>query len=135
MLDEINQMVKLNISTDAYADGLGKVAGCIALLKGVGDGVQSVSQSVDALVKEQGMHSAYLKPVNVNVDDGVIEFHKLWNGLRAAVKDERALGQRPAEFSAVFDRAAQGQLSEASIQQMFDSLSRSLTEATRGWKG
>ena len=135
LLDEINQMVKLNISTDAYADGLGKVAGCIALLKGVGDGVQSVGQSVDALIKEQGMHSAYLKPVSVNVDDGVIQFHKLWNGLRAAVKDERALGQRPAEFSAVFDRAAQGQLSEASIKQMFDSLSRSLTEATRGWKG
>ncbi len=135
LLDEINQMVKLNISTDTYAEGLGKVAGFIALLKGIGDGLGSLGQSVDALIKEQSMHSAYLKPVGVNVDDSVIQFHKAWDALRAAVKDEQALGRHPAEFGGLFDQTVKSQLSEASIKRMFDLLSRSLAEATRGWKG
>ena len=69
LVDEINQMVQLNLQQNAYEEGLGKVAGLIALLGGVSQGLQSIGQSVDALIKEQGMHSAYLKPVSVSVDD------------------------------------------------------------------
>jgi hypothetical protein len=135
LVDEINQMVKLNISTDTYEEGLGKVAGLIALLKGVSQGLQSIGQSVDALIKEQNMHSAYLKPVGVSVDDGVLKFHQQWDGLRAKLKDEQALVQHPADFIALFDAEVKGPLSEAQIAAMFDSLSRSLQAATRGWKG
>jgi len=135
MVDEINQMVHYNLQQNAYEEGLGKVAGLIALLGSVGQGLQSIGQSVDALIKEQGMHSAYLKPVSVSVDDEVIQFHKMWDGLRAKVKDEKSLGQHPTEFSALFDQEVKGPLAEANIKRMFDSLSGALTAATRGWKG
>jgi hypothetical protein len=107
----------------------------IALLGSVSQGLQSIGQSVDALIKEQAMHSAYLKPVSVSVDDNVIQFHKLWEGLRAKVKDEKNLGQHPTEFSALFDEEVKGPLSEVSIKRMFDSLSGALTSGTQGWKG
>jgi hypothetical protein len=135
LVDEINQMVHYNLQQNAYEEGLGKVAGLIALLGGVSQGLQSIGQSVDALIKEQGMHSAYLKPVSVTVDDNVIQFHTQWDELRSKLKDERALAQHPAEFSALFDVQVKGRLSETNIKSMFDSLSRSLTAATKGWKG
>jgi uncharacterized protein YukE len=135
LVDEINQMVHYNLQQNAYEEGLGKVAGLIALLGGVKQGLHSIGQSVDALIKEQGMHSAYLKPVSVSVDDEVIQFHKMWDGLRAKVKDEKSLGQHPTEFSALFDEEVKGPLAEANIKRMFDSLSGALTAATRGWKG
>jgi hypothetical protein len=135
LVDEINQMVHLNIETDNYEEGLGKVAGLIALLGGVSQGLQSIGQSVGALIKEQEMHSAYLKSVDVNVTDDVIQFHKQWDDLRGKVKDEKALGQHPTQFSTLFDEEVKGPLSEASIKRMFDSLSGSLTAATKSWKG
>ena len=135
LVDDINHMVHLNIETDNYGEGLGKVAGLIALLGGISQGLQSVSQSVQALIQEQQMHSQYLKSVDVSVGDDVIQFHKQWDELRSKVKDEKALGQHPTQFSALFDAETQGPLSEAGIKRMFDSLSQSLTSATRGWKG
>ena len=135
LIDEINQMVHFNLQQNAYEEGLGKVAGLIALMGGIGQGLQSIDQSVDALIKEQGMHSAYLKPVSVNVDDGVIQFHQKWDGLRDKLKDEQALVQHPADFSALFDAEVKGPLAEANIKRMFDSLSSALTAATKGWKG
>jgi hypothetical protein len=67
------------------------VAGLIALLGGVSQGLQSIGQSVDALIKEQGMHSAYLKPVSVTVDDNVIQFHKQWDELRGKLERVKAI--------------------------------------------
>jgi hypothetical protein len=135
LIDEINQMVRFNLQQNAYEQGLGKVAGLIALLSSMSQGLQSIGQSVDALIKEQGMHSAYLKPVSVTVDDGVIQFHKQWDDLRGKLKDEQSLAKHPGEFSALFDAEVKGPLAEANIKRMFDSLSGALTAATQGWKG
>ena len=131
----IDQMAQLNIETDAYAGGLGEVAGLIALLKGIGQGVQNVKESVDALISEQKMHSEYLSPVSVDVSGEVIQFHQQWDDLGNKVKDEKALGQDPAEFSALFKEEVKGSLAEESIKRMFDSLSGALQAATAAWKG
>ena len=135
LTDEINKMVQLNIQTDAYQQGLGEVAGLIALLKGVGQGMQNVKESVAALINEQKMHADYLAPISVDVGDKVVQFHQQWDDLGAKVKDEKALGQDPAEFSALFTGEVQGPLAEDNIKRMFDSLSASLQAATKGWKG
>ena len=135
LVDEINKMVHLNVETDSYEEGLGKAAGLIALLGGVSQGMQNISQSVDALSKEQERHGQYLKPVSVSVGDDVIQFHKQWDDLRDKVKDEKTLGHNPTQFSALFDAEVKGPLSEANLKRMFDSLSDSLQSATRGWKG
>lgn len=135
LVDEINKMVQLNVETDSYEEGLGKAAGLIALLGGVSQGMQNISQSVDALSKEQERHGQYLKPVSVSVGDDVIQFHEQWDDLRDKVKDEKTLGHNPTQFSALFDAEVKGPLSEANLKRMFDSLSDSLQSATRGWKG
>jgi hypothetical protein len=135
LMDEINQMVHFNIQQDTFEEGLGKVAGLIALMGGISQGLQSIGQSVDALLKEQGMHSEFLKPISVNVQDDVVQFHQQWDALGAKLKDEKAMAQHPADFSALFDAEVKGPLSEANIKHMFDSLSGALTDATRGWKG
>lgn len=135
LVDEINKMVQLNVETDSYEESLGKAAGLIALLGGVSQGMQNISQSVDALSKEQERHGQYLKPVSVSVGDDVIQFHKQWDDLRDKVKDEKTLGHNPTQFSALFDAEVKGPLSEANLKRMFDSLSDSLQSATRGWKG
>jgi division protein CdvB (Snf7/Vps24/ESCRT-III family) len=135
LVDEINKMVQLNVETDSYEESLGKAAGLIALLGGVSQGMQNISQSVDALSKEQERHGQYLKPVSVSVGDDVIQFHEQWDDLRDKVKDEKTLGHNPTQFSALFDAEVKGPLSEANLKRMFDSLSDSLQSATRGWKG
>jgi hypothetical protein len=135
LLDEINQMAHFNTQQDAYEKGLGQVAGLIALLGGVTEGLKSLGQSVDAILNEQKMHSAYLKPVSVNVADQVVAFHQQWDDLRGRVKNEQALVQHPADLSALFEQEVQGPLSKGNIEQMFGALGQSLKQATQGWKG
>ena len=135
LVDAIDQMVELNIQTDTYEEGLGKVAGLIALLTGTSQGLQSMGQSVQALIKEQKMHSAHLRPISVNVTDDVIEFHRPWDDLRDKLEDEKSLTEHPAEFSALFDEEMAGSLAEENITRMFDSLSDALQTATRDWRG
>jgi hypothetical protein len=115
--------------------GLGKVAGLIALLGGVAQGLQGFRSSVQSIEKEQSTHSAYLKAISVQVNERVLTFHEGWKGLRDKVRDEQALGQDPNQFGAIFDQEAAGWLSQKNITDMFDMLSAGLKSATAGWKG
>ena len=135
LLDAIDQMVELNIQTDTYEEGLGKVAGLIALLTGISQGLQSMGQSVQSLISEQAMHSAHLSPISVDVADEVTEFHGRWDALSDKLEDETLLAENPSEFSALFDAEMAGSLAEENIARMFDSLSDALQTATRSWKG
>ncbi len=135
LIEEINAMAQHNIQTDDYQAGLGKVAGLIALLGGVAQGLQGFRSSVQSIEKEQSTHSAYLKAISVQVNERVLTFHEGWKGLRDKVRDEQALGQDPNQFGAIFDQEAAGWLSQKNITDMFDMLSAGLKSATAGWKG
>lgn len=135
LIEEVNRMVALNVETDSYEEGLGKVAGLIALLTGTSQGLQSMGESVQALINEQAMHSAYLSPISVQLEDDVVEFHKGWDDLRRKLEDEKRLSEHPAEFSAIFDEELEGPLSEENITHMFTSLGDALQGATEGWAG
>ena len=135
LLDAIDRMVILNVETDAYEEGLAQVAGLIARLTGIGQGLASMEHSVKALINEQAMHSAYLHAVSVTVDDAVLAFNGQWGALRDRVRDEKALVANPAEFSALFEAEVQGPLAEQQIAGMFDALGGALQAATSGWKG
>ncbi|HAM44086.1 MAG TPA: hypothetical protein DCM67_03545 [Propionibacteriaceae bacterium] len=135
LIDAIDRMVTLNVETDAYEEGLAQVAGLIARLNGIGQGLASMAHSVKALSNEQAMHSAYLRAISVTVDDGVLAFNGQWGVLRDKVRDEKALVANPAEFSALFEAEVHGPLAEQQISGMFDALGSALQAATRGWKG
>lgn len=132
---EIEAMTGLNIQTDDYQESLGKAAGLIALLSGVRKGLVNMRQSVNALIREQGMHKAYLPKLKVSVPSGVMSFHEQWDGLRQQVLDEARLCAHPREFIAIFEAIISGELKPEAIESMFQSLGQALTGATAAWKG
>jgi DNA repair exonuclease SbcCD ATPase subunit len=132
---EIEAMTRLNIQTDDYQESLGKAAGLIALLSGVRKGMVNMRQSVNALIKEQRMHSAHLPKLKVNVPSGVMGFHEQWDGLRQQVRDEARLCANPQEFIALFEAVMSGKLNQEAVEDMFQTLGQALTGATAAWKG
>ncbi len=132
---EIEAMTRLNIQTDDYQESLGKAAGLMALLSGVRKGMINVRESVNALIKEQRMHSAHLPKLKVDVPSGVMSFHEQWDGLRQQVRDEARLSAHPREFIALFEAVMSGELSQEAIESMFQRLGEALTRATAPWGG
>jgi hypothetical protein len=136
-IDEIqpalDAMVEYNIQTDDYQAGLGSVGSLLALLDGLAEGLKRFRESVQGLLDEQKMHSAYLSDLKVVVDDQVLAFHQNWDGLKAQVHDDAHLSANPNEFVAAVQSNIAAQLNEERIQGMFNSLGHSLTQATKEW--
>lgn len=132
---EVNHMVEMNIQTDTYEEALGRVAGLIALLRGVTKGMESFQESIRGLIGEQKMHSAYLPKLKINISDSVMAFHNQWDALRQKVIDDKRICEQPQEFLDHIMPTFETELSEKAIDKMFNSMGQSLTTATRVWKG
>jgi len=133
--DEIQAMIRLNIQTDNYEKGLGTVAGMIALLRGIENGLSSFQTSVEAIIREQKMHSQYLKKISITLPAVVETFHSHWEPLRKKVEDDARLSKFPLEFVSLVQPALERDLSQESIGRMFDALGAELQRATAGWRG
>lgn len=132
---ELDEMVKLNINTDDYQEGLGKAAGLIALLNAVIEGLNSLQNSIGALVREQRMHSEYLPKLKVHIPVEAEAFHRQWDGLREMVLDEKTICEHPMDFVKAMEPIMEGQLSNPAISRMFDSLGGALSRAAdEQWK-
>ncbi|MCL7455553.1 MAG: hypothetical protein M8467_21165, partial [Anaerolineae bacterium] len=127
------EMVELNIQTDAYHDALATVAGVIALLRGIQSSLEAVGKSVDGLLREQQMHSAYLRPLDFQIPERVEAFHSQWSALRRQFLDEVTIAAHPAQFAAQVEPLLQGPLSEASVQAMFEDLGAMVEQAAAQW--
>lgn len=133
--DEIDEMIRLNIQTDNYQEGLGAVAGVIALLRGIVTGYRSFRASVDAIVNEQKLHSAHLQKLSFPVPAVVEQFNAQWGPLRKSLRDEKRLSRYPLEFVAAIEPSLKNGLSTTSIQKMFTALESELKRATASWRG
>jgi len=132
---ELDEMVKLNINTDNYHEGLGKAAGLIALLSAVVEGLSSLQNSVGALVREQRMHSAYLPKLKVEIPHEATRFHQQWDSLQAMVLDEKTICEHPMDFVKAMEPVMEKQLGNPAINRMFESLGEALTQAAQSqWK-
>lgn len=129
----LQEMVKLNLETDAYHEGLASVGGLIGLLGGINSGLEAIRKSIEGLVKEQQMHSAYLKPLNFSLPPPVQAFHQVWPTLAEQFADEEAVGTHPASFSATVKPLLEGPLSQAKIEAMFDDLGAMIERSTAAW--
>ncbi|MFN2292222.1 MAG: hypothetical protein ACK2UC_13600 [Anaerolineae bacterium] len=129
----LDQMVELNIRTDDYHEGLATVAGLIGLLRGMQSGLEAVGKSVEGLLHEQQMHSAYLKPLDFRLPETVETFHRQWPALRREFVDEEAVSTQPAEFAARVEPLLDGPLSEETIKAMFDALGSMIERAAAKW--
>ena len=133
--DEIGEMIRLNIQTDNYQGGIGMVSGVIALLRGVTTGFRSFRASVEAIINEQKMHSAYLPKISFPVPAVVEQFNAQWEPLRRSLRDEKRLSRFPLEFVAAVEPALKDGLSAPSIQKVFTALESELKRATASWRG
>lgn len=128
---ELDKMVELNVTTDNYHDGLGKAAGLIALLDGLVEGLNSLQNSVGALVREQRMHSAHLPKLKVEIPRPAMTFHEQWDGLRTMVLDEKSICEHPMDFVKNMEPIMETQLGNPAINRMFNSLGEALTQAAK----
>jgi hypothetical protein len=130
----LQEMIQLNIQTDDYHGGLASVGGIIGLARGIDSGLQAIAQSVEALLKEQQMHSAYLKPLDFDLPDRVKSFHEQWPVLARQFVDEKAIGGNPADFSAAVEPLLAQHLSQTSIEAMFGEMGAMIERATARWR-
>jgi transketolase len=129
----LQQMIQLNVQTNDYHEGLASVGGVIGLARGVSSGLQAIGQSVEGLMREQEMHSAYLKPLDFSLPERVKTFHEQWPALARQFADEKVVGAHPADFSAAVKPLLEGPLSQASIEAMFNDLGAMIKKATAKW--
>jgi chromosome segregation ATPase len=129
----LQHMVQLNVSTDAYHEGLAVVGGLIGLLRGLRSGNDAIRRSVEGLHNEQQMHSAYLEPLDFQLPSSFETFHKQWPALARQFADEKTIGANPANFASAVEPLLQGPLSQSSIEAMFDSLGTMIQRATAQW--
>jgi predicted nucleic acid-binding Zn-ribbon protein len=132
---ELDAMVELNIQTDKYQEGLGSVSSLLSLLDGIIEGLKRFDTSVQGIIGEQRMHSAYLSKLHITIPDDVVAFHQQWDGLVQKVQDDGRLCAQPTEFLDVVRPVIEKDLSATNIQTMFSSLGQALEHATRDWRG
>jgi hypothetical protein len=131
---DLDAMIEVNIQSDDYQEGLGSVAGLLALLDGISEGLDRFNGSVEGLIREQQMHSAYLPKLQVTVPGNVVAFHQQWGDLAQKVHDDGRLCANPTEFLEVARPMSEGSLSDASVRVMFEDLGQALTSATSRWR-
>jgi DNA repair exonuclease SbcCD ATPase subunit len=129
----LQEMVELNIQTDAYHEGLASVGGLIGLLRGISNGMDAIRKSLDGLKREQQMHHAYLRALEFQLPARVEDFHKQWLLLDEQFTDEKAIGEHPEDFAATVQPLLEGSLSQANIEAMFNSLGTMISQAAESW--
>jgi hypothetical protein len=129
----LQDMVALNVQTDAYHEGLSSVGGLIGLLGGIRSGLDAIVQAVDGLEREQEMHRDYLKPLDFRLAPNAETFHRQWDALNAQFSDEGVVGAHPASFAAAVHPLLEGPLSQASIEAMFGDLGQMIERAAAAW--
>lgn len=133
--DQLREMLVLNHQTDNLHKGLGEVAGLIAWLNSLLEGMSSIRKSVDTLIEQQRMHRAHLNPLNIELPDEAANFHQMWEPLHERVKNDARLSKVPLEFVDTIKPFMEQTLTDQQISGMFDSLGNALKEATKGWRG
>jgi hypothetical protein len=131
---QMDEMVQLNIQTDDYQAAFGPLSGVISLLEGIIEGLRRFNESIQGLIDQQKMHSAYLPMLDVNIPDKVINFNSGWDALRKSVQDEASISSEPVDFLAKVQPLMADDLNEARIQSMFESLGEALNHATESWR-
>ncbi len=130
----LKQMIQLNIATDDFQAALGSVAGILGIAKGVDEGLNRMSASVQSLIDEQTKNSAYLPALKIALPDTAVAFGAAWDDLTAQSRDEKKLADHPADFTAALKPFLDNNLSSDRIAGFFNALGDALTAATQSWR-
>jgi chromosome segregation ATPase len=127
----LDELVARNKVRRSYEEGLRSVAEALGLTKGVAEGLARFDKSVDGVVEEQVRYT--LAEVSVQLPQWVINVAETWKPLRERVKDEKYLGTHPLEFSQVIKSFISDRITDAIIQQFFETMGTALSAATAAW--
>lgn len=127
----LDELVERNKVRRSYEEGLRSVAEALGLTKGVAEGLARFGKSVDGVVEEQVRFS--LADVSVQLPQWVINVAETWKPLRERVKDEKYLGTHPLEFSQIIKSFISDRITDAIIQQFFETMGKALSAATGAW--
>lgn len=129
--ERLAEVVARNKTRHAYEQGLASVAETLGLTKGVGEGLARFQKSVGTVLEEQRRYS--LKQVDVVLPEQVVAVNEIWSQLGAKVRDEKAMGRNPLEFSRIVKGYIDQYLSDAQVQALFETMGEALNRATKAW--
>jgi chromosome segregation ATPase len=128
---DLRELIQRNKVRTDYETGLAAVAEALGLTKGVGEGLRRFGESVATVVQEQRRYG--LSDVPVVLPRSVIALNETWRALASKVKDEKEMGTKPLDFSRVIKAYLSDRLTDASIQELFETMGNALSEATASW--
>ncbi len=131
---DLDEMIRLNVQTDDYHNGLAAVGGLVGLLRGVDSGLQAIRKSVHSLYREQKMHHAYLSPLHFTLPGSIQRLGEQWPALAEQFADEKSIGQHPTEFVTHIKPILEDLLAQERIEGMFAELSQMIRRATSRWQ-
>ncbi|MGC9359521.1 MAG: hypothetical protein ACP5G7_03980 [Anaerolineae bacterium] len=129
--DALRELIQRNQVRTDYETGLASVAEALGLTKGIGEGLRRFGQSVATVVQEQRRFG--LCDVPVVLPRSVIALNETWRALATKVRDEKQMGTNPLDFSRIIKAYLSDRLTDASIQELFETMGNALSEATASW--
>ncbi|MHB9031607.1 MAG: hypothetical protein ACYC6L_01030 [Anaerolineae bacterium] len=128
----LDKLVERNKIRTSYEQGLRSVAEALGLTKGVADGTERFTKSVEGVLEEQTRYT--LKEVSVQLPQWIINVAETWKPLRERIKDEKYLGTHPLEFSQIIKSFITDRLPNDIIERYFNTMGEALNAATSAWK-
>lgn len=129
--EKLAEVAARNKTRHEYEQGLAAVAETLGLTKGVGEGLARFQKSVGTVLEEQRRYN--LKQVKVVLPAEVVAVNEIWSQLGVKVRDEKAMGRNPLEFSRIVKGYISRYLSDAQIQALFETMGEALNRATKAW--
>ena len=129
--EKLVEVAARNKTRKEYEQGLAAVAETLGLTKGVGEGMARFQKSLGTVLEEQRRYN--LKQVDVVLPEQVVALNEVWSQLGAKVRDEKAMGRNPLEFSRIVKGYIDHYLSDAQIQSLFETMGEALNRATKAW--
>ncbi len=112
--------------------GVIAVSEIMGLLNGVHEGMGRMRESVEGVRKEQDMH-AELSTLRLSAPPAFLQFHQIWDALYETVVDEKRSIEHPKAFADIINQVTEAQLSDETINAMFETAGSVLTEGTKQW--
>ena len=129
----LKKIKELRAAKEELVTGLIEISGTLATLKGLNDGFAAFAKSVVNLKHEQDTYSSLAK-LNFEIGDSVTGYNNSFTEIIPMIKDEKKMAENPKLYSDSIKTKLSQNLTNSSIEAMFNSLGKSIEVATKAWK-
>lgn len=129
----LKKIKELRAAKEELVSGLIEISGTLATLKGLNDGYAAFAKSVVNLKHEQDTYSSLAK-LHFEIDDSVTGYNNSFTEIIPIIKDEKKMAENPKLYGDSIKTKLSQNLTNSSIEAMFNSLGKSIEVATKAWK-